>query len=178
MYKAFSLAGLMPVVLVAVTHSSYWALGTRSVTVQWVSFTFTLLTEKGEHRFECGCANQNTSTAASFREIRRFPHISRCNFNSRWCYAMRMSVSLCYTVWYTGAVCWRVLQHRSVVKLIVLHCVVWEQAPAHTQGRLGGRVGYLRVDYWGRRSCRRDISPVLLSSHTIKSSKITVQERF
>lgn len=46
MYRAFSLAGLMPVVLVAVTHSSYWALGTRSVTVQCVSFTFTLLTEK------------------------------------------------------------------------------------------------------------------------------------
>lgn len=58
---------------------------------------------------------------------------------------------------YTGAVCWRVLQHRSVVQLVVLHCVVGEQAPAHAQGRLGGRVGYLRVDYWSRRSCRRQI---------------------
>lgn len=63
------------------------------------------------------------------------------------------SFSLRYTEWRTAAVCWRVLQHRSVVKLIVLHRVVGEQAPAHTQGRLGGRVGHLGVDYRGRRRC-------------------------
>lgn len=67
------------------------------------------------------------------------------------------SVSVLNTTGYTGAVCWRVLQHWSVVKLVVLHCVVGEQAPAHTQGCLGGRVGYLRVDYWSRWSCRRHI---------------------
>lgn len=39
----------MPVVLVAVTHSSYWAFGTRSLTVQCVSFTCILLTERQVH---------------------------------------------------------------------------------------------------------------------------------
>lgn len=68
---------------------------------------------------------------------------------------MRMH-GLCSTMWCTAAVCWRVLQHWSVVKLVVLHRVIREQAPAHTQGRLGGRVGYLRVDYWGRWSCWRN----------------------
>lgn len=52
-----------------------------------------------------------------------------------------------------GTVCRRVLQHRSVVKLIVLHRVIGEQAPAHMQGGLGGRIGQLWVDHWGRRSC-------------------------
>lgn len=59
-------------------------------------------------------------------------------------------------MWCTAAVCWRVLQHWSVVKLVVLHRVIREEAPAHTQGCLGGRVGYLRVDYWGRWSCWRN----------------------
>lgn len=175
MYKAFSLAGLMPVVLVAVTHSSYWALDTRSVTVQWVSFTFTLLTEKASTDLNVA-ALIKTHQQQHPLEKSEDSHTS-VDATSTVDGVIIMSVSLRYTVWYTGAVCWRVLQHRSVVKLIVLHRVVGEQAPAHTQGRLGGRVGYLRVDYWGRRSCRRDIRPVLLSSHTIKSSKITVQER-
>lgn len=39
MYTAFSLAGLTPVVFVAVTQNSNCALGSRSVTVQYVSFT-------------------------------------------------------------------------------------------------------------------------------------------
>jgi len=63
------------------------------------------------------------------------------------------SMAVCHTMRCTGAVCWCVLQHWSVVKLIVLHCVIREQAPAHTQGRLGGRVGHLGVDYWCRWSC-------------------------
>lgn len=69
-----------------------------------------------------------------------------CNVNLQ-------SVSRCGTMRCTGAVCRCVLQHWSVVKLVVLHRVVGEQAPAHTQGRLGGRVGHLGVDYWGRWSC-------------------------
>lgn len=83
MYRAFSLAGLMPVVLVAVTHSSYWALGIRSVTVQWVSFTLMLLTENGEQIFICGCTEQNM-LPVSFREIRKTPTSIAKYFNSRW----------------------------------------------------------------------------------------------
>lgn len=127
MYKAFSLAGLMPVVLVAVTQSSYWALGSRSVTVQWVSFTFTTLTE---------------NHAGHLDEATRLRVVSWCNVQSWSCTLRRV-----------GAVCGGVLQHRSVVKLVVLHGVIGEQAPANTQGRLRGRVGRLRVDDWGRRSC-------------------------
>lgn len=107
---------------------------------------------KFEHRIECGYTSVHTG-----------PTVDGVSMQS---------VSVLNTMGYTGAVCWRVLQHWSVVKLVVLHCVVGEQAPAHTQGRLGGWVGYLRVDYWSRRSCRRHIfiSPVLLSSQKISTA--------
>lgn len=147
----------MPVVLVAVTHSSYWALGTRSDTVQWVSFTFTLPTEIWAQIWMwlyCLQHPQNDSHTS----VDTVPTVDGVGMQS---------VSVLNTMGYTGAVCWRVLQHWSVVKLVVLHCVVGEQAPAHAQGRLGGRVGYLRVDYWSRRSCRRQFC---LWSHKISTA--------
>lgn len=66
------------------------------------------------------------------------------------CSAHLQGASLVYTLRCDGAVCWCILQHRPVVKLVVLHCVIREQAPAHTQGCLSGRVGHLGIDYWGR----------------------------
>ena len=41
-----------------------------------------------------------------------------------------------------------VLKDGSAVELIVLHRVVREQAPAHTQRGAGGRVGDLWVHDW------------------------------